>query len=48
MEGARVLLGNRGLMTEQDVEFAGLGQRAEALKGRSTDVDSCLSVPATP
>lgn len=36
--GARVLLGNRRLMTEQGVEFAGLGDKAEALKGAGRTV----------
>lgn len=36
--GARVLLGNRPLMTDRGVDFAGLEDRAEALKGAGRTV----------
>ena len=36
--GARVFLGNRRLMTEQGIDFAGLADKAEALKGAGRTV----------
>jgi Cu2+-exporting ATPase len=38
VEGVRVFLGNRGLMTEQQVDFAGLADKAEELKGAGRTV----------
>jgi len=38
VEGSAVLLGNRRLMEEEGVDFAGLAERAEALKGAGRTV----------
>jgi Cu2+-exporting ATPase len=38
VEGARVFLGNRRLMVEQGIDFAGLAEKAEALKGAGRTV----------
>jgi Cu2+-exporting ATPase len=38
VEGARVFLGNRRLMEEERIDFAGLAEKAEALKGAGRTV----------